>query len=66
MAGGKIEGDSIDCLSGLYQFQPSVVLAAIFAALFGITTIIHTIQMCITRSWFLSVLVLGGFCKLFP
>ncbi|KAI8960321.1 RTA1-domain-containing protein [Daldinia sp. FL1419] len=46
-----------------YRYEPSVASAAVFSVLFGITFIIHTAQMCITRSWYLLALVVGCICE---
>lgn len=64
MSGQEITGDSLQCLAGFYAYQPSIPLAAVFCALFGVTTVIHAVQMSVARTWYMSALVLGGFCKL--
>jgi hypothetical protein len=65
MSGQEITGDSLQCLAGFYAFQPSIPLAAVFCALFGVTTVIHAVQMSVARTWYMSALVLGGFCAFF-
>ncbi|OBT56316.1 hypothetical protein VE04_02841 [Pseudogymnoascus sp. 24MN13] len=45
-----------------YRFEPSMVAAIIFIALFALTTALHTWQLCRTRVWFAITFVLGGYC----
>ncbi|KAI1807410.1 RTA1-domain-containing protein [Daldinia bambusicola] len=52
-----------DALWSLYRYEPSTTAAAIFAVLFGITFVIHTVQMSITRTWYLLALVIGCACE---
>lgn len=47
----------------LYRYTPSVVAAAIFIALFIITTVFHLWQLIKSRSWYFIAFVLGGICK---
>lgn len=46
-----------------FNYDPSVVAAAVATALFGITTIVHLWQMCRRRTWYFTAFVVGGFCK---
>lgn len=62
MSGQDITGDSLECLAGFYAYQPSIPLAAVFCGLFGVTTVIHTVQMTVSRSWYMLALVIGGLC----
>jgi hypothetical protein len=43
-----------------YYYEPSVVAAIIFVALFGITTLLHIFQMLKSRTWFMIPFVIGG------
>ncbi|KAF2259746.1 RTA1-domain-containing protein [Lojkania enalia] len=43
-----------------YNYIPSAWAAAVFAGLFGITTLAHTYQVYIKRTWYFIPLVLGG------
>lgn len=46
-----------------FRYEPSTEAAAIFVALFGITTFLHIFQMFKTKTWYLVALVLGGLCE---
>ncbi|KAH8679548.1 RTA1 like protein-domain-containing protein [Tricladium varicosporioides] len=48
----------------LYRYSPSVALAAIASALFGVITILHCIRMTRCHCWFLIPLVIGGFFEI--
>lgn len=48
-----------------FNYDPSVVAAAVATALFGITTIIHLWQMCRRRTWYFTAFVVGGFFEVF-
>jgi hypothetical protein len=48
----------------LYNYNPSGGAAIPVAALFGLTTVIHIVQMVRARSWFMIPFTIGGFCKL--
>jgi hypothetical protein len=37
--------------------------AIIFVLLFGVSSILHTAQMGITRTWFMIPFLIGGYCK---
>lgn len=50
----------LKCEFGAFQHGYSLAAAALFLALFSITTILHTWQMIATRSWFLTALVFGA------
>lgn len=43
-----------------YYYEPSMVAAAIFVAVFGLSTLLHLFQMFKTRTWFLIPFVIGG------
>ncbi|KAI1478991.1 hypothetical protein K445DRAFT_329050 [Daldinia sp. EC12] len=51
-----------DASWSLYRYEPSAAGAAIFAVLFGITFIIHALQLYMTRTWYLLALVIGCIC----
>ncbi|KAL7917711.1 RTA1 like domain-containing protein [Trichoderma austrokoningii] len=44
-----------------YRYTPSVAAAAIFCVLFFLSSILHLFQMCKTRCWYLTPLVVGCF-----
>lgn len=46
-----------------YKYHPSLAAATVFAALFAISTILHTYQLFRTRTWYMIPVVLGGFCE---
>jgi len=48
------------------HYLPSAVLAAIFAGLFGITTLWHVWQLWRKRTWYFIPLVVGGFREYDP
>jgi hypothetical protein len=48
----------------LYNYNPSGGAAIPVAALFGLTTVIHIVQMIRARSWFMIPFTIGGICKL--
>ena len=43
-----------------YYYEPSMVAAVIFVALFGIATLLHIFQMLKSRTWFMIPFVIGG------
>ncbi|KAE8140234.1 putative RTA1 domain protein [Aspergillus pseudotamarii] len=43
-----------------YHYDPSAGAAISFAAVFGLTTVIHIWQMIRTRTWYLTPFVIGG------
>ncbi|KOC12297.1 RTA1 domain protein [Aspergillus flavus AF70] len=43
-----------------YHYDPSSGAAVSFAAVFGLTTVIHIWQMIRTRTWYLTPFVIGG------
>lgn len=46
-----------------YYYEPSMAAAAIFVVLFGLTSILHSVQMFTTRTWFMIPFLIGGYCK---
>jgi len=47
----------------LWHYSPSVIAAAIAAALFGILTIANLVRLLQKKTWFCLPLVIGGLCK---
>ncbi|ETS84372.1 hypothetical protein PFICI_02397 [Pestalotiopsis fici W106-1] len=47
----------------LYRYAPSAPTSGVFCILFGLTTILHLIQMCKTKTWYLAALVVGAACE---
>jgi hypothetical protein len=45
-----------------YHYSPSLTAAAIFAALFGSTTLFHLYQLVRTKTWYFTAFVIGGIC----
>jgi hypothetical protein len=48
----------------LYKYDPSGAAAIPVAALFGLATVIHIVQMIRARSWFMIPFTIGGVCEL--
>jgi hypothetical protein len=46
-----------------YYYEPSMAAAIIFILLFGASSILHSVQMFMTRTWFMIPFLVGGFCK---
>ncbi|KAF4179334.1 hypothetical protein CNMCM8694_008128 [Aspergillus lentulus] len=44
----------------LYHYDPSASAAVAFAAVFGLTTVVHTWQMIKERAWFMTAFIIGG------
>ncbi|OKL55563.1 hypothetical protein UA08_09142 [Talaromyces atroroseus] len=49
----------------LYRYDPSAGAAAVFCAVFLMTSMIHAYQLARTRTWFFIPFVLGGFFEFF-
>jgi hypothetical protein len=47
----------------LYNYNPSGGAAIPVAALFGLATVIHIVQMFRTRSWYIIPFTIGGVCE---
>jgi hypothetical protein len=45
-----------------YYYDPSLAAGAIFAVLFGLTTVLHLYQLLRTRTWFMVPFAIGGVC----
>ncbi|GFF30135.1 protein RTM1 [Aspergillus lentulus] len=48
----------------LYRYTPSTAAAALFVALFLLTTIYHVYQLSRTRAWYFIAFVVGGFFQI--
>jgi hypothetical protein len=48
----------------LYNYDPSSGAAVPVAALFGLATVIHIVQMIKAQSWFMIPFIIGGVCEL--
>lgn len=46
-----------------YHYEPSMAAAVIFVLLFGVSTILHAVQMFMTRTWFMIPFLIGGLCE---
>lgn len=46
-----------------YYYEPSMAAAVIFVILFALTSILHSVQMFSTRTWFMIPFLIGGYCK---
>ncbi|KAH6670137.1 putative RTA1 domain protein [Halenospora varia] len=44
----------------LYRYEPSLIAAIVFTALFAITTFLHVFQMCKKKTWYFIPLIVGG------
>lgn len=49
-----------------YHYTPNLFAGALFAALFGLSTAWHIVQLIRTRTWSFIPLVIGGICTLLP
>lgn len=47
----------------LYYYTPSAAAAGIFVVLFGISTVLHFLQLVRTRTWFMIPFFIGGICQ---
>lgn len=46
----------------LYHYDPSAGCAVAFAAVFGLTTVVHIWQLGRNRTWYFIPFVIGGLC----
>lgn len=53
----------VDSQWALYRYEPSTPAAAAFSVLFGISTILHILQMWKTKTWYLTALCIGAGCE---
>ncbi|KAH8169328.1 RTA1 like protein [Sarocladium implicatum] len=49
-----------DSYNTYYEYRPSTVAAALFAALFGISTAWHAVQLTRAQTWFFLPFLIGG------
>jgi hypothetical protein len=61
---GPAAGD--DAIFLLYRYDPSMAAAVIFIVLFLAITGLHTYQLIMTRTWFFTCFVVGGYSMFFP
>lgn len=52
-------GDDGDYYNG---YTPSIAAASVFAALFGILTLLHGYQLFRTKTWYFLAFFAGGIC----
>jgi hypothetical protein len=48
-----------------YKYDPSLPAAAVFAAAFGMSTILHAYQLVRWKTWYFIPFLVGGLCKFF-
>lgn len=46
----------------LYEYDPSLAATALFAGLFGISTLYHVWQLTTKKTWYFIPFVVGGLC----
>jgi hypothetical protein len=46
-----------------YRFAPSVPANVVFVVLFGMSALLHVLQMSKTRTWYLSALIIGALAE---
>ncbi|KAM5342209.1 hypothetical protein ACJ41O_015240 [Fusarium nematophilum] len=56
-------GTSQDVIFALYRYEPSMAAAAIFIVLFMAITGLHVYQLIMTKTWFFTWFVVGGFMQ---
>ncbi|KAI8719992.1 hypothetical protein NCS52_00443200 [Fusarium sp. LHS14.1] len=61
MAGSDSSGDAI---FKLYRYDPSMAAAVIFIVLFIAITGLHGYQLIVTKTWFFTCFVIGGFMQI--
>lgn len=47
----------------VYDYVPSFGAAIVFLALFGLSSILHFVQLVRSRTWFFIPFIIGGLCK---
>ena len=45
-----------------YRYHPSKIAAIVFIAVFGLTTLLHILQVFKRKTWYFIPLVVGGIC----
>lgn len=48
----------------LYEYDPSLVAAGLFAGLFAVSTALHVYQLSRWRTWYFIPFIIGCACKL--
>ncbi|KAL4940153.1 hypothetical protein BDV06DRAFT_213689 [Aspergillus oleicola] len=51
--------------SGYYPYEPSSIGAILAMLLFGGSAIVHTVQICKTRTWFFTAFLIGAYSYIF-
>ena len=59
--GSQSSGSTTDFV--FYHYAPSLAAAAVFLAVFGLSTIVHCYQCVRGRAWYMVPLILGGLCE---
>lgn len=54
--------DKEDWLIQRYKYIPSEAAAIAFAAIFGLTTLIHLLQLVRSKTWYFVPFLIGGIC----
>jgi hypothetical protein len=52
-----------DAQWSFYRFEPSLAGNVIFVALFGLSSLLHVLQMYKTRTWYLTALIIGALAE---
>jgi hypothetical protein len=52
-----------DWLLQRYKYEPSEPAAIAFAAAFGLTTVVHLLQLLRSKTWYFIPFFVGGLCK---
>ncbi|KAF9870204.1 hypothetical protein CkaCkLH20_12290 [Colletotrichum karsti] len=55
--------DYINANWAFYRFEPSTAAAIFFCVVFVLTTALHLFQLIRTKTWYMTALVVGGFCE---
>lgn len=48
-----------------YRYYPNLPAAIVFAILFGVVTLAHSIYMWKRRTWYFTPFIIGGCCTYF-
>ena len=46
-----------------YKYDPSLPAAGVFAAAFGVTTILHAYQLIRWKTWYFIPFLIGALCQ---
>lgn len=55
--------DNSDSDRDYYHYDPALEAAAIFVAAYGITMLIHSVQLAQKRTWYFIPFFIGGLCE---